>query len=100
MFGTRPEVVLVLRAMALNDRTPTEMLHAILSHHPDEEPDRNLFCQYFAEAFRFTEGEVSPIFGWLPDGTGELQDANIDYLMTRRIRKNRGVWETTCKPAP
>jgi hypothetical protein len=93
MFGTRPEVVSILRSMALDDRRPSEMLRTILSHHPGEVLDRNFFYQYFAEAFGFTEGEASPLFGWLPDGTGELQDSNIDYLMTKRIQKTRSVWE-------
>ena len=95
MFGTRAEVVSLLRSMALEGRKPSEMLRTILSHHPDEMLDRNIFYQYFAEAFCFSEGEASPLFGWLPDGTGELQDFNIDYLMTRRIQKNKNVWEKT-----
>jgi hypothetical protein len=93
MFGTRTEVVDILRSMALKGSQPSEMLRTIVSHYPDEMLDRNFFYQYFTEAFCFSEGEASPLFGWLPDGTGELKDANIDYLMTKRIAKNRSVWE-------
>lgn len=92
MFGTRTEVVSILRSMALAGRDPSEMLRTIIRYHTDEALDRNIFYQYFAEAFCFSEGEASPLFGWLPDGTGELQDSNIDYLMTKRIRKNKDVW--------
>jgi hypothetical protein len=93
MFGTRTEVVAILRAMALPAGKPSEMLRKIVSCHPSETLTRNVFYQYFTEAFCFCEGEASPLFGWLPDGTGELKDANIDYLMTKRIQKNRNVWE-------
>jgi hypothetical protein len=78
--------------MALDDRAPSAMLRAILSHHPGEALDRNVFYQYFIEAFCFSEGEASPLFGWLPDGTGELKDSDIDYLMAKRIQKNRSIW--------
>src|SRR4051794_21736958 len=93
MFGTKTEVVGMLRTMAHQGRNPSEMLRKIISCHPSEMLDRNFFCQYFTEAFCFSEGEASPLFGWLPDGTGELKDANIDYLMNKRIQKNRSVWE-------
>jgi hypothetical protein len=55
--------------------------------------DRNLLVQCFSEAFCFMDGQGYPIFGWLPDGTGELKDANIDYLLSRRIQQTRGAWE-------
>jgi hypothetical protein len=93
MFGTKLDVVYHLRSMALQGGEPSEMLRTIISRHPDEMLDRNIFYQYFTEAFCFSEGEASPLFGWLPDGTGELKDSNIDYLMTRRIQKNKNVWE-------
>ncbi len=93
MFGTKLEVVYELRSMAINGCKPSELLQTIISHHPDETLMKNTFCQYFTEAFCFSEGEASPLFGWLPDGTGELKDSNIDYLMTKRILKNKSVWE-------
>ena len=96
MFATKPELVCELRSMAANGSKPSDLLRLILSHHPDDPLARHLFYQYFTEAFCFSEGEASPLYGWLPDGTGELKDANIDYLMTRRIQKNRSAWE----PAP
>jgi hypothetical protein len=78
--------------MALAGRNPSDLLRAIRSQHPDETLDRNIYYQYFTEAFCFSEGEASPLFGWLPDGTGELKDSNIDYLMTKRINKNKNAW--------
>ncbi len=95
MFGTKLEVIYDLRSMALNGCKPSEMLRMIISRHPGDLLGRNVFYQYFLEAFCFSEGEASPLYGWLPNGTGELKEANIDYLMTRRIQKNKKVWETT-----
>jgi len=93
MFGTQDEVVHILRSMALTQCKPSEMLHHIISCHPSERLTRNVFYQYFTEAFCFSEGEASPLYGWLPDGTGELKDSNIDDLMTRRIEKNKNAWK-------
>ena len=93
MFGTKCEVIDELRSMAVNDCKPSEMLRTIISRHPAELLDRNLFYQYFIETFCFSEGEASPLFGWLPDGAGELNDSDIDYLMAKRIEKNKSAWE-------
>jgi len=93
MFGTHVEVINSLRSMAINGKTPSEMLRKIVTDHPSEVLTRNVFYQYFLEAFCFSEGEASPLYGWLPDGSGELKDTNIDDLMTTRIQKNRMAWE-------
>ncbi len=93
MFEIQTEVVDTLRSMALNGSKPSEMLRKIITYHPSEMLERSVFARYFKEAFCFLEGEYSPIHGWLPDGTGELNDSNIDYLMTKRIQKNKSVWE-------
>ena len=95
MFGTQTAVVHTLRTMALGGSKPSDMLRVIISAHPSEMPTRTLFYQYFTEAFCFAEGEASLLYGWLPDQTGELKDSNIDCLLTKRIQKNREVWETT-----
>jgi hypothetical protein len=55
--------------------------------------DRNLLVQYFSEAFCFADGEAYPIFGWLPDGTGELKDGDLDRLLTKRIQRTRSEWD-------
>jgi hypothetical protein len=92
MFGTQPELVLALREMARDGVTPSAMLRHLLAHHP--EADRNVFVQYFSEAFCFADGEGYPIFGWFPDGTGELANANLDHLLTKRIQRTRPVWDS------
>jgi hypothetical protein len=73
------------------------MLRTILSHHQPEGEhrtiDRNLLVQYFSEAFSFSDGQAYPLFGWLPNGQGELEDSDIDHLLSRRIHQTRHQWE-------
>lgn len=94
MFGTRPEIVCLLRCMANGNLSPSEMLKTIVSRHLGETLHKVVFYRYFTEAFCFDEGEASPLFGWLPDGTGELQDVDIDRLRSKRIEKSRTAWES------
>src|SRR5258708_3649601 len=96
MFGTQTELIVALRSMARQGSTPSEMLRTIISQSTSEVGglvDRNLLVQYFSEAFWFSDGQAYPIFGWLPDGTGELKDSDIDYLLTKRIHQTRGEWD-------
>lgn len=90
MFGTKSEVVVELRSMASEGCKPSELLKTILSHHPDEMLVKNVFCQYFTEAFCFTEGEASPLFEWLSNGTGALDDSKIDRIMPKRFFARSG----------
>lgn len=95
MFGTRPELVCALRAMARDSGAPSAMLHRLIAQHTPLEAaaDRNLLVQYFSEAFCFADGEAYPIFGWFSDGTGELKDGDIDRLLTKRIQRTRSEWD-------
>lgn len=98
MFGTQPATVLTLRAMAREGVTPSTMLRRLIADHWPEAAgrgviDRNLLVQYFSEAFCFRDGEAYPVFGWRPDGSGELKDADLDRLLTNRIQRTRDEWE-------
>jgi hypothetical protein len=87
MLGTQDNLVALVRSLARAGRRPSEILRTLVAHQPcgSAEVDRNLLVQYFSEAFGFADGEAYPIFGWRPDGTGELSDAAIDELVTKRI---------------
>jgi hypothetical protein len=95
MFGTQQEQIHRLRTMARQGRKPSEMLRTLLADHKSDgaSVDRNLLVQYFTEAFCMSDGQAYPIFGWLPDGTRELKDSDIDELLTKRIQAARGSWE-------
>ena len=97
MFGTQPEMVFALRAMAREGAEPSAMLHRLVSHHAmpkaRDSVDRNLLVQYFTEAFCFEDCQAYAIFGWLPEEQGELKDGDIDRLLAKRIQRTRGEWD-------
>jgi len=94
MLGTQTELIVALRSMARQGNSPSEMRTLLArSKSAGGYVDRNLLVQYFSEAFCLLDGQAYPIFGWLPDGTGELKDADLDYLLARRIEQARGDWE-------
>jgi hypothetical protein len=72
---------------------PSALLRAIISYLSPATADRIVLVRYFTAAFAFTEGEGYPIFGWFPDGSGELKDADIDRIMSKRIQQNRTQWD-------
>jgi hypothetical protein len=82
-----------LRSMARRGTAPSQMLRELISSLAAETPDRQALVRYFTEAFCFTEGQAYPIFGWLPDGTGQLKDVDLDYLLAKRIGQTRAAWD-------
>ena len=72
---------------------PSVMLRAMVTQLGPDTADRPLLVRYFSTAFCFTEGQGYKIFGWFPDGTGALQDAGIDALLSRRIEEARSEWD-------
>jgi hypothetical protein len=92
------ELVTRLRAMAGKGDQPSAMLHAIVAHLSPARVDQLLLVRYFAAAFHFKDGQGHPIHGWFPDGTGELKDADIDRIMSKRIRQTRTEWENPDPP--
>lgn len=84
-----------MRSLARTGHLPSEILRSLIAHDTsdaDGEVDRNLLVQYFSEAFCFSDGQAFPIFGWQPDGKGELTDDAIDELLTKRIQQTRNAW--------
>ena len=82
-----------IRRMDRRGDRPSVMLHAIVSHLAPASVDRLLLVSYFSDVFLFKDGQAHPIFGWFPDGSGELKDADIDRIMSKRIQQNRTQWD-------
>jgi hypothetical protein len=96
MLGTQSELIAVVRSLARTGQRPSEILRTLIAHESSDggaEIDRNLLVQYFSEAFCFSDGQAYPIFGWRPDGSGELSDSAIDELLAKRIQRTRSEWE-------
>jgi hypothetical protein len=94
------ELVNTLRVMARGGEQPSAMLRRIIAHLPPSDTaaelptrDRFLLVDYFAAAFCFRDGQGHPIFGWFPDGRGDLNDADLDRVMSKRIEQTRREWD-------
>ena len=49
----------------------------------------------FQAAFRLDDyGDVTPIGGWFPDGSGELSSEQLQHLMAPKIERKRSEWDT------
>jgi hypothetical protein len=68
------------------------MLRAIISQSGSPALDRQALVRCFSEAFCLSEGQAYSIFGWFPDGTGKLADAELDYLLAKKIEQTRQEW--------
>jgi hypothetical protein len=97
------ELVNTLRVMAGRGEPPSALLQRIVAHLQPRNSelstrDRLLLVGYFTAAFCFRDGQGQPIFGWFPDGRGELKDADIDRIMSRRIHQTQLAWESPGQP--
>src|ERR1700730_5155826 len=92
-LSLRGDLVEMLRSMARRDEQPSVMLRTMVAQLGPEIADRPLLVMYISAAFYFTEGQGYPIFGWFPDGKGELKDSDIDRIMSKRIQETRAEWD-------
>jgi hypothetical protein len=86
MLCLHNDLIEKLRAMARQGERPSVMLRELVAQLRPETADRPLLVRYFSTAFCLTEGQGYKIFGWFPDGTGPLQDADLDNLLMTRIQ--------------
>ena len=97
MQRTRSDVVRELRTKAVRGEGASALARLAIAQHPIEPLDRFLLADYFREAFCFAEGGWFALYGWMPDGTGELDDARLDHVLGRRIAKTRPEWEAALR---
>jgi hypothetical protein len=83
----------VLRAFAREGVPPSRMLREVVGRAGRDRADRQFLARLLAAAFRFEEGEGHVVFGWFPDGTGELTDGQLDYHLSKRIQAARPRWD-------
>ena len=84
-----------LRTFAREDIPPSRMLREIVRRLGHDRADRQFLVRFLSATFHFAEGEGYVIFGWLPDGTGELSDSQLDYHLSKRIRAARPEWDAS-----
>lgn len=83
-----------LQAFAREGMPPSRMLREVVGRVGQDRADRQFLVRVVSDTFRFFEGEGYVIFGWLPDGTGELSDTQLDYHLSKRIQAARPQWDT------
>lgn len=69
------------------------MLRDIVERVGAEHADRQWLVRLVSAAFQFGEGEGYVVFGWLPDGSGHLTDAQLDCHLGKRIQAVRPLWD-------
>ncbi len=94
MDELNPAVVHRLRDMARHGASVPQMLREILRSLAPERPHAVTVIKYIRDAFRLSLAQAKPIAGWFRDGTGDLQDAQLDELVMPEILKNRQKWDS------
>jgi hypothetical protein len=90
MFETQPELVFQLRAMWRAGSPASALLRLLDKRGLTTVP----MIQMFEVTFGLATGEASPIGGWFADGTGELNDEQVDRLLAAVIEAQRSGWDT------
>jgi hypothetical protein len=93
MEEINPIIVQHLRDMARRRDSASQILRELIQRLSPEEPHIVTLMKYMRKAFSLSLQQVSPVAGWSPDGTGELQDAQLDKLVMPEILKNRPQWD-------
>jgi hypothetical protein len=75
-----------LREMASRGVAPSQMLRDLLDRLNPEEPRTAILAWYLIHAFGLELYQVASVFGWDPNGTGPLSDAQLDKFLARHLR--------------
>jgi hypothetical protein len=79
-----------LREMVCRGVTPSQMARDLLDRLNPEEPGNATVALYLMHAFGLEAYQVSSVFGWNPNGTGPLSDADLDRFLGRHLRAKTG----------
>lgn len=86
-----PEIAEHLRAMWRQGLPASELVRDLYDRGMHPIPIKISF----QAAFRLDDhGDVTPIGGWLPDGSGELSAEQLQRLMAPKIEHKRSEWDT------
>src|SRR5271156_5258629 len=93
MITLRNDLVQMVRSLARRGEQPSAILRALIAQFEPATAERPLLVRYFSTAFAFQDGQGYKIFGWFPDGSGELSDSGIDGSLFQRIQETCAVWD-------
>jgi hypothetical protein len=84
-----------LRDMARRGSHVPPMLRVILERSAPAQPHTVTLIKYLRQAFALTLRQASPVGGWMPDNSGELNDAQLNDLLLPEIMNNRSKWDVS-----
>jgi hypothetical protein len=90
MLTVEQEHLCRLREMAGRGVAPSQMLRDLLGRLNAEEPRAAVLAWYLMQAFHLEQHQVAAVFGWDTNGSGPLNDAQLDELLTRHIQAEAG----------
>ena len=93
MEELNPVLLRHLRGMARKAESPSRMLREVVENLTPDRPHKLTLIKYMRDAFCLSLRQASPIAGWAPDGSGELDDLKLDDFIRPEIDKNRPMWE-------
>ena len=82
-----------LREMARRGSPVPPMLRLILERSAPAQPHTVALIRYLRQAFALNLRQASPVGGWMPDNSGELNDAQLNDLLLPEILNNRSKWD-------
>jgi hypothetical protein len=85
-----PPTVFELRELYRHSRSAANVVRAIVESTPGYFLE---WAKLLRAAFDLSLGQVKTIGGWLPDGTGELNDDQLDYFFVPAIESTRSSWD-------
>ncbi len=94
MLEIQPAIVASLREMARRGVPASQMLREVLATAELTEPRSVWLSWYLMDAFGLELHQTNAVFGWAEVGTGELDDAKVDYFLGRHIREAAPRWKT------
>jgi hypothetical protein len=94
MEETDPGIVDHLRNLARQGNVPSEMLRDLVHRLGPETTHKLTLVNYIRLAFFLTLRQASPIAGWAPDGSGELNDEQLDAFTMPEIARSRDKWDS------
>ena len=87
------DIVRQLRDTARQGASVPDILRKLISLLPQGNVHKVTLIEYMRRTFCLTLEQASPIPGWTPERTGELNDARLNELIMPDIQRNRASWD-------
>lgn len=93
MTPVLPQVIQLLRKMAGEGCSVTDMVSVILREYPPARPSSLELTRSFRDAFGLTLAQAKPIADYVAYGEVEPAESNLHALVWDYIEANRALWD-------